>query len=95
LQQRVAPENNNVEERSRAIEMDGLLRDALALLSPQRRLVYQLSRNHGLNHEEIARQLRLSRHTVKNHMVEALRFIRHYLGQHGSTLGLILFFLIR
>ena len=75
-------------------EYDRLLRDALDRLSPQRRMVYQLSRDKGLNHEEIAHHLHLSRHTVKNHMVEALRHIRHYLGQHGSVLVWIVLFLL-
>jgi RNA polymerase sigma-70 factor (family 1) len=92
LQQQALPENNNVEERALLSEYDRLLRDALSLLSPQRRLVYQLSRDNGLNHDEIANQLHLSRNTVKNHMVEALRFIRRYLGEHGAT-TMILFFL--
>jgi RNA polymerase sigma-70 factor (family 1) len=77
---------NNVEERALVSEYDRLLQDALALLSPQRRLVFVLSRQRGLNHEEIAHQLQLSRHTVKNHLVEALRFIRNYFVQHGSVL---------
>ncbi len=85
---------NNVEERALTIEYERLISHALALLSPQRRLVYQLSRDKGLNHEEIAHHLQLSRHTVKNHMVEALRFIRQYLGQHGDekffSAGLVL-----
>lgn len=86
LQERAAPETaNNVEERALMSEYDRLIQDALALLSPQRRLVYQLSRNRGLNHTEIADHLQLSRNTVKNHLVEALRFIRHYLGEHGSV----------
>ena len=90
LQERAAPESgNNVEERALSSEYDRLLQDALALLSPQRRLVFQLSRERGLNHEEIAHHLQLSRNTVKNHMVEALRFIRHYLGQHGSVLVIL------
>jgi len=83
-------QHNNVEERALAGEYERLLRDALALLSPQRRLVYLLSRESGLNHEQIADQLHLSRNTVKNHMVEALRFIRQYLGDHGATLGVVL-----
>lgn len=94
LQGLAAPENNNVEERSLVAEYDTLIRDALNQLSPQRRLVFQLSRYQGLNHEEIALELKLSRHTVKNHLVEALRFIRHYLGQHGaSTIWILLAFL--
>jgi RNA polymerase sigma-70 factor (family 1) len=94
LQERAMPENNNVEERALLTEYDRLLRDALAHLSPQRRLVYQLSRDRGLNHEEIAHHLHLSRNTVKNHMVEALRHLRHYLGEHGSVLMMISLFLI-
>lgn len=95
LQELAAPESNDVEEHSLAADYDRLLRDALELLSPQRRLVFQLSRDRGLNHEEIANCLHLSRNTVRNHMVEALRFIRHYLGEHGSLLAVsILFFLL-
>lgn len=93
LQERMMLQHNNVEERALATEYDRLLRDALSRLSPQRRLVFQLSRDGGLNHSEIAEQLHLSRNTVKNHMVEALRFIRSYLGQHGSVL-VALFFLL-
>ena len=95
LQGLATAEGNNVEERALVNEYDRLLRDALTLLSPQRRLVYQLSRDQGLNHEEIAHHLHLSRHTVKNHMVEALRFIRHYLGEHGSLLVILPIFLMR
>ena len=92
LQERASPADliNNVEERAMVSEYDRLLQDALAMLSPQRRLVFQLSRQRGLNHEEIAHQLQLSRNTVKNHLVEALRFIRHYFVQHGSMLVVVL-----
>lgn len=86
-------EANNVEEHTTIREYNQLLLSALTLLSPQRRTVYQLSRNQGLNHDQIASQLQLSRNTVKNHMVEALRFIRHYLGQYGSGTLILLFFI--
>jgi RNA polymerase sigma-19 factor, ECF subfamily len=92
LQERAlsADVSNNVEERALVSEYDRLLQDALAHLSPQRRRVYLLSRQRGLDHAEIANQLQLSRNTVKNHMVEALRFIRHYFVEHGSVLVLLL-----
>lgn len=92
LQERAlsADRSNNVEERTLVSEYDRLLQDALAHLSPQRRLVYVMSRQRGLNHEEIAHQLQLSRHTVKNHLVEALRFLRHYFVEHGSVLVVLL-----
>ena len=91
LQELAAPEVNNVDERTLVREYDELLTDALTLLSPQRRTVYQLSRVQGLNHDEIASHLHLSRNTVKNHMVEALRSIRHHLGRYGMFL--LIFFL--
>ena len=93
LQELAMPQRNNVEELALVTDYERLLRDALSMLSPQRRLVFQLSRDGGLNHEQIAEQLHLSRNTVKNHMVEALRFIRSYFGQHVSLMILI-FFLI-
>jgi RNA polymerase sigma-70 factor (ECF subfamily) len=86
LQALSAGSSNDVEERSMVKEYDRMLHEALSLLSPQRRLVYVMSRQRGLDHAEIAHQLQLSRNTVKNHMVEALRFIRHYFVEHGSVL---------
>lgn len=58
------------------------LREAIGLLSPQRRKVYELSRESGLSHKEIAEKLNLSRHTISNHITEAQRFIQHYLADH-------------
>ena len=86
LQSSMRPASNNVEEYTLKVEYDHILQEALAHLSPQRRRVYQLSRLQGLNHAEIAGELQLSPHTVKNHLVEALRFIRTYLGQSGTAL---------
>ena len=85
IQSRMKPAVNDMEEHQSATELESLVHDALNLLSPQRRLVYQLSRHNGLDHEQIAQQLHLSRNTVKNHMVHSLRFIRNYLGQHGAV----------
>ncbi len=70
-------------------EYEATLREAIGLLSPQRRKVYQLSRNEGLSHREIAEQLQLWRHTVSNHITEAQRFIQQYLADH---LNLVLVF---
>ncbi|MBX3254481.1 MAG: RNA polymerase sigma-70 factor [Chitinophagaceae bacterium] len=78
--------NNDVEERQAVSECDGLLEKAITQLSPQRKQVYRLSRKEGLNHVEIARQLNISRNTVKNHLVETLRFIRKYLHKNGILL---------
>jgi RNA polymerase sigma-70 factor (ECF subfamily) len=48
-------------------------------LSPQKQKIFRLSRYEGLNHEEIATELRLSKSTVKNHLVDTLRHIKDYM----------------
>ena len=74
-------------------EYESKLREAIGLLSPQRRLVYELSRDKGLSHLDIARKLQLSKHTVSNHIVEAQKFIRSYLVRH-MDLALVMAFMI-
>ena len=94
LQRRMNHADNNVEEHSLISEYDKSLQEALGLLSPQRRLVYQLSRNQGLSHRQIAAHLQLSHNTVKNHLVEALKFIRKYLNKNSSVVMLFLAWLL-
>ncbi|HTJ15076.1 MAG TPA: RNA polymerase sigma-70 factor [Dinghuibacter sp.] len=94
LQSLMRPSANDVEELSLSTDYDHIVQEAVALLSPQRRQVYQLSRVKGLNHEEIAVHLQLSRSTVKNHLVEALRFIRGHLGRNGGILAILVFFML-
>ena len=56
-----------------------ILQDAVNQLPPQRKLIYTLSREQGLTHEEIARALNLSRNTVKSTIMAATRSISEYL----------------
>lgn len=60
-------------------EYEEKLRDAISLLPPQRKKVYNLSSEQDLTHDQIARQLSISKATVNNHIVEARRFVRNYL----------------
>jgi RNA polymerase sigma-70 factor (ECF subfamily) len=70
-----------------------ILHKAIRQLSPQRKLVFTLSRENGLSHDEIARQLKLSRQTVKNTITDALKFIRDFLQAHQID-GLVLLYLL-
>ncbi|RYY29556.1 MAG: RNA polymerase sigma-70 factor [Sphingobacteriaceae bacterium] len=88
-----APEQNNIDEKIIAADYQLLVQQALDCLSPQRRLVYELSRKKGLNYEEIASQLNLSRNTVKNHIVSALKHIHSYLNKNGISIAVLLLFL--
>lgn len=79
------------EEQTIESEYRALLQRAVSGLSPQRKQVFQLSRGKGMSLEEIAIHLGLSRNTVKNHLVEALKQVKATLSEHG--LGMLLLFL--
>lgn len=63
-------------------EYEEKIREAINLLSPQRKKVYMVSREEELTHDEIAGRFGISRHTVNNHIVMARQFIRHYLARN-------------
>ena len=56
-----------------------LLQKALAILSPQQRKVFELSRIAGLPREEIAKEMGISKATVSVHLTIALRLVRAFL----------------
>ncbi len=74
-----------------ADQYEALFSEAVNLLPPQQKQVFQLAKIDGLTHEAIARRLNLSQGTVKNHMVRALRFIRRYLAPHVNIFFFFLF----
>ena len=76
-------------------ESRDLLLHAVNQLPPQRKLIYQLSRQEGMSHDEIAKKLNLSRSTVNNTIVSATRAIALTLQNsiHGKA-ALSLLFLI-
>lgn len=69
------------------------LKAALEKLSPQQRKVYQLSREQGLRHDQIAASLGISPSTVKGHMISALRTLREELLTNPGSVPLLVFFL--
>jgi RNA polymerase sigma-70 factor (family 1) len=68
---------------------EAALNDAVEQLSPMRQKVFQLSREEGMSYDEIARQLNLSRNTVRNHVAASLEFIRHYLQGQGYDVAVV------
>ena len=81
---------NVIEERLDSEGLKALIAEALEELSPQKKRVFQLSREEGLSHDEIAEMLQLSKSTIKNHLSETLRHIRKHLGQLTHLFALIL-----
>lgn len=83
------PAGNSTEEHILANESRQLIDRAVHRLPSQRRIIYELSRREGLNHEEIASQLNISRNTVKNQLVQALKYIRTCLQKGALIITLI------
>ncbi|WP_205512789.1 RNA polymerase sigma-70 factor [Longitalea arenae] len=71
-------------------ELNKLYRQAIDQLPQQKRMAYTLSREQHLSYEEIALQMGISKNTVRNHMTEAIQFIRNYITSHTDLACLIL-----
>jgi RNA polymerase sigma-70 factor (family 1) len=75
---------NTTDEMVLAHESNKLISQAISKLPPQQQRVFKLSKQEGLSREDVARQLQISPNTVKNHLADALKFIRTFL--HDSSL---------
>jgi len=75
-------------------EYQNILDQALSKLSPQRKQVFNLSREQGLTHDQIAKHLNLSRNTVRNTMADSLKLIRVFLKKNDIVPSILLFSLI-
>jgi RNA polymerase sigma-70 factor (family 1) len=73
-------------------ETQGLIHKAVEQLTPQKRLIYQMSRNEGLKTVEIAEKLQLSHSHIRNSLSSSLQFIREYLTTAGKIMALMAVF---
>lgn len=64
-------------------EFHAIVAKAVDLLPERRKAIYLL-RDEGLNYEQIASEMDISRHTVKHQVSAALQFIRSYLKKRIS-----------
>jgi RNA polymerase sigma-70 factor (ECF subfamily) len=55
---------------------------ALQQMPPRMYQVFDLSRKQYLTHKEIARELKISEHTVRSYIKDALRILRYKLGSY-------------
>lgn len=70
------PSRNQVEEEFRAHELELLIAIAVDKMPPQRKKIYKMSREAGMENEKIAAELGISKRTVENHLTQALADIR-------------------
>ncbi len=67
-------------------ELQQLIRHGINELPEKCRIIFQLSREMGMSYGEIARELDVSRETVKSQIQIALKKLRQFLGNHWDTL---------
>ncbi len=83
---------NDVEHRIYHRDLQHHLQLYIAQLPLQQRIAWILSREEGFTHQEIAAHMDISKNTVKNHIVQALKFLRDRLSNHGFISFLLLYF---
>ncbi|WP_316841695.1 RNA polymerase sigma-70 factor [Pedobacter gandavensis] len=77
-------------------ELEKVYQEKLSKLSPQRRKVYQMSREENMTYAEIAENMDLSVNTVENYMVASLHFFRQQLKEHADLiLGFVMLLLLQ
>jgi RNA polymerase sigma-70 factor (family 1) len=62
-------------------EYEEIIRKAIEGLPTQRRLIYQLNKEEGLSYQQIADELQISRHTVKNQLFTAMQSVRRFISR--------------
>lgn len=78
--------SNETEEQVLLEDLERFTEQILVKLPKQQQLIYRMSRNQELSYDEIAEELNISRNTVKNHLVAALKTLRTQLQKAFSML---------
>lgn len=67
-------------------ELQNCINEGIHQLPPQQQKAFKLSREKGFTHEQIAREMNITRETVKGYIVRSISFLRQYLKEHALTL---------
>ena len=73
-------------------ELNSKVQSLLNELTPRQKEIFQLSREQGLSHDEIATKLNISVNTVKKHIANTLAFLKSQI-DNGLTINLLFIFL--
>jgi len=82
---------DNLHDTVVAKELKENIKKLLRLLPRQQRTVFSLSRLEGFSHREIAERLNISPNTVKNHIVQAAKYLKNERLYHDLFLLAIFF----
>lgn len=75
-------------------QYQSLLQDALATLTPSKKRAFELIRTQGMSYAEAADEMGISRNTLKEHLVLAVKAIKQYLLTHGDVALMLLLSLL-
>lgn len=84
----LSQDRNITEELLNEKESRELISEAVASLPEKKQAIFRLSRQEGLSHQEIAREMSLSVQTVKNILTEILKHIKAHLLRHSELLAI-------
>lgn len=87
LQHQFSTPGKDIEALAEFRQLRGIIAEGIQQLPPQQQKAFRLSREEGLNHEAISRQMGVSRATVKDYIVRAIAFLRKYLQEHATLLA--------
>lgn len=90
-----APSSEKADSELLVKNMNALINEAVNLLSPQRKLVFELRNKEGLSYSEIAEKLQLSTNTVRNHLNASTQFIKEYLERNNTLVLPFAYFFIK
>ena len=71
--------------------MERIAKTAIRMLPSRQQEVFLMSRDDGLSHQEIAGILNISKNTVNNLLVKAIKNVRDALKEVGVSILLVLF----
>ncbi|MDR3141112.1 MAG: RNA polymerase sigma-70 factor [Tannerellaceae bacterium] len=73
--------HNDTESALIYADIGNLLEKSVAMLTPQQKRIFEMSRKEMKTHKEIAAELNISVYTVQQHISASLRIIRSYLAK--------------
>ncbi len=94
LWQSVPAYHNDTEEAILGADLERVTVQILNILPPRQQEIFRLSRFEGLSYEEIAVRMNISTHTVKYHMMAALKVLRTHFNEAEIVFGFLAFSLL-
>jgi RNA polymerase sigma-70 factor (family 1) len=71
-----------------------LIEEAMTHLSPQKRKVFDLCKIQGKTYEETAKELGISKYTVKEYLTLAVKYVREYVELHAPNQTSIIYIVL-